>query len=303
MLIVGSKALKFHFHSLKRQVKDTDIIGYSDDLSKLCELLSPQEVKRGKYTILLKQISNKTDIFNTDNVELLIADDSKSLKKYLEYDKENLYASKEVLFSMKSSHIHYPINFFKHIEDYSFLYNHFKGIDYLNDITQINLEETEERFGKLKTPSLNKTVSEFFGQSKDYVKSYVVHDDIHKIMAHYDKPLYEMMQVDKNLAKCDKDTWNLFTFEDKCRCVLEEAYVIALERKILPMLFGGGRGYTSEEALDWALMRICTTLCSGWFRQFATNNYYNIKKLVNKNYVEKFLTEYENGNITRQTSN
>jgi hypothetical protein len=95
----------------------------------------------------------------------------------------------------------------------------------------------------------------------------------------------------------------LFTFEDKCKCVLEEAYVIALERRIIPMIFGGGGGYTSEEALDWALMRVCTTLCSGWFRNFATNNYYDIKRLSNKNYVEKFLTEYENGNIKRQPSN
>jgi galactose-1-phosphate uridylyltransferase len=214
-----------------------------------------------------------------------------------------LFASPEVLFSLKRSHINFPIRFNKHIEDYTLLYNHFDGIDYLDDITKINFKETEDRLGKLKTPSLNKSVEEFFGQSNGYVKSYFVHDDIHKAMAHYHKPLYEMMQVDKNLAKCEKDMWNLFTFEDKCKCVLEEAYVIALERRIIPMIFGGGKGYTSEEALDWALMRICTTLCSGWFRKFATNNYYGIKKLVNKNYVEKFLTEYENGNITRQTSN
>ena len=66
------------------------------------------------------------------------------------------------------------------------------------------------------------------------------------------------------------------------------------------MLFSKGKFYTSEEAFDWALMRICTNLCSGWFREFATNNYFIIKKLYNKNYVEKFLLAYENGNITRQ---
>jgi hypothetical protein len=221
----------------------------------------------------------------------------------MEYDNVSLFASPEVLFSLKKSHINFPIKFNKHIEDYTLLYNHFNGIDYLDDLTKLNFKETEERLGKLKTPSLNKSVKEFFGQSDGYVKSHFVHDDIHRVMAHYDKPLYEMMQVDKNLAKCEKDMWNLFTFEDKCKCVLEEAYVIALERRIIPMIFGGGRGYTSEEALDWALMRICTTLCSGWFRNFATNNYYDIKKLSNKNYVEKFLTEYENGNIKRQPSN
>lgn len=303
MLIVGSKALKFYFPNFKRVVKDIDIIGYSDDVNTLCDLLYPTEVKKGKNTVLLRNITNKTDIFNTDNVEVLLVDNSISLRKYMQYDNERLFASPEVLFSLKKSHIHFPIKFEKHIEDYSFLYNHFNGVDFLSDVTEINFKEAEERLGKLKTPSLNKTVKEFFGQSDGYVKSYFIHDDIHRVMAHYDKPLYEMMQVDKKLAKCEKDMWNLFTFEDKCKCVLEEAYVISLERKIIPMIFGGGRGYTSEEALDWALMRVCTTLCSGWFREFATNNYYDIKKLVNKNYVEKFLTEYENGNITKQIGN
>ena len=299
MLIVGSKALKFHFPNYKREVKDIDIIGYSDDVNILCELLSPTEIKKNKYTVLLKSISNKTNMFNTENVEVLLADDSISLKKYMDYDKVNLFASPEVLFSLKRSHINFPIKFNKHIKDYTLLYNHFDGIDYLDELTKLNFKETEERLGKLKTPSLSKSVKDFFGQSDGYVKSYFVHDDIHRIMSHYDKPLYEMMQVDKNLAKCEKDMWNLFTFEDKCKCVLEEAYVIALERRIIPMLFGGGRGYTSEESLDWALMRICTTLCSGWFRKFATNNYYDIKKLANKNYVEKFLLSLQEEKIKR----
>jgi hypothetical protein len=46
-------------------------------------------------------------------------------------------------------------------------------------------------------------------------------------------------------------------------------------------------------------MRICTNLCSGWFRKFATNNYYDIKKLANKNYVEKFLLSLQEEKIKR----
>jgi len=302
MIIVGSKALKFHFPNYEREVKDIDVIGYSDDVNTLCEILLPTKIEKNRHTVLLRNITNNTDLFNTNNVEILLADNSQSLKKYMEYDNVNLFASPEVLFSLKKSHIHFPIKFNKHIRDYILLYNYFDGVDYLDYITKINFKETEERLGKLKTPSLNKSVKEFFLQSDGYVKSYFIHDDIHRVMSHYNKPLYEMMQVDKNLAKCEKDMWNSFTFENKCKCVLEEAYVIALERRIIPMIFGGGKGYTSEEALDWALMRICTTLCSGWFRQFATNNYYDIKKMVNKNYVEKFLTEYENGNIKRKSN-
>ena len=125
---------------------------------------------------------------------------------------------------------------------------------------------------------LNKSTKNFFDQSNGYVKSYFIHDDIHRVMSHYDRPIYERMQKDKSLAKCERDMWNDFTFEEKCKCVLEEAYVIALERKVLPMLFGGSRYTNAQEAFDWSLMRICTNLCSGWFRLFATDYFYRMKE-------------------------
>ena len=99
MLIVGSKALKFHFPKYPRKVNDIDIIGYSDDVNTLSSLLIPKEIIKGKHTFLLKNISNKTEIFDTDNVEVLLADNSKSLKRYMEYDSHTLFASKDTLYS------------------------------------------------------------------------------------------------------------------------------------------------------------------------------------------------------------
>jgi hypothetical protein len=119
-------------------------------------------------------------------------------------------------------------------------------------------------------------------------------------MAHYDRPIYEDMQVDSKSAWCEKDMWDQFDFEKKAKCVLEEAYVIALERKIIPMLNGCGEIITSKKAFDWALMRICTTLCSGWFRQFATDNYVKIIEYYNPNYVQNFLKAESKGCIKKQ---
>jgi hypothetical protein len=272
MLIVGSKALKYHFPNFPRSARDIDVIGFESDLNYLINLLHPKKVIKSEYTVLLKNIENKTDVFDSDSVEVLLAEKSESLKKYLEYSRGDLNAPIELLFSLKKSHIHFPIKFKKHIHDFCFLNQVCDGVDILEEITAINYDETEKRLGKLKTPSLNKSVDEFFGQSENYVKYFFTHDDIHRVMAHYEKPLFEKMQKDKTSAKCEKDIWRVFPYEDKCKCVLEEAYVIALERKILPMLFGGGKGFTSDEAFDWALMRICTTLSSGLFREFATKN-------------------------------
>ena len=306
MLIIGSKALVYHFPSIDRVAKDTDLIGYKSDLKYYINSLNPSKVKEGNGIYTLINIQNKTELFNTNNVEILIADDSVSLQKYIEYEKSNgklgnglYYASSEVLFSLKKSHIHFPLHFKKHIGDYTFLNKHFEGIDILKDITKIHYKEIEKRLGELKTPSLNKPIVEFFGQSNGFVKSYFIHDDIHKAVAHLDKPLYLYMQRDITMAKCEKDMWEEFTFENKCKCVLEEAYAIALERKVLPSIFGDYKWITSEEALDWALMRVCTNLCSGWFRKFATDNYFEIKSYIDKSYVENFLEKYNNGEICR----
>jgi hypothetical protein len=304
MLIVGSQALIRHFNLPDRKVRDTDIIGTLVDFELLKKILNPKEIRQKDEIIGLIDITS-SDLFpeiNTKNVEILIADNSVSLKLYLDYDDANnemKYASPEVLFSLKKSHIHFPVKFQKHISDYCLLYDHFKGDDMLYAITEINFKETEKRLGKLRTPSLNKSTKNFFGQSEKFFKSYFVHDDIHRMMSHYQHPLYENMQKDNSSARCEKNMWEKFTFEDKCKCVLEEAMVIALERKIIPMIFGGGEFFTADEALKWSLMRVCTTLCSGWFRQFATDNYMRIQQYINPNYVELFLTKYDEGLISK----
>jgi hypothetical protein len=305
MLVVGSKAMVYNYKSLDRKIKDIDIIGNKEDVEYLRQSLKPTTIVNGDGIVSFFRIQNKNEFYNTDNVEILLYDKSEALSEYIKYEESNgkvggglFYASPEVLLSLKKSHIHFPVYFKKHIEDYNFLLKQL-GEDKLKDITKKNYKETEIRIGKLKTPSLNKSVKDFFGQSDGYVKSYFIHDDMHQAVAHYNEPLYLRMQYDKSLAKCEKVLWDKFPYEDKCKCVLEEAYVIALERKILPSIFGGHKWTSSKEALEWSLMRICTTLCSGWFREFATDNYNKIIEMSNPNYVEDFLTKYNNKEICR----
>ena len=302
MLIVGSKALKYNYPNLDKIPKDTDVIGSKEDALYLIESLKPISFKEGNGIISLYNIQNKDEIFDTNNVEVLLTDNSVANTLYIEKAKAKdgiKYATPEILFSLKKSHIHFPLKFKKHINDYCFLSNELNSDDVLKDITKIAFLETENRLGKLKTPSLMKTTKSFFGQSTNFVKSYFIHDEMHEMVAHYDEPIFNRMLESKNSVNCLKSLWNNFSFEDKCKCVLEEAYVIALERKILPSLFGGQPFLTSTESIEWSLMRICTTLCSGWFRQFATDNYVKIYEMYNKNYVEDFLTKYKLGLIKK----
>ena len=304
MLVVGSKALNYHFPDLKREVKDIDIIGTKDDIKYLIKTLNPEKVLDNHNITTLLNIQNQNEFFNTKNVEVLNSDNSEALTEYVKYETNvNLggglrYASPEVLLSLKKSHIHFPIKFQKHIKDYNLLLDFLKE-DKLANITKINFKETELRFGKLKTPSLKKSTRKFFDQSEGYLKYFYVHDDIHQVMAHYDRPIYEDMQTTSESAWCQKELWDNFSFEKKAKCVLEEAYVIALERKIIPMLNGVSDVVSSKNALEWSLMRICTTLCSGWFRQFAADNYSRICEYVNHQYVQKFLEAEQMGKIKK----
>ena len=304
MLVVGSKALNYHFPEFQREVKDIDIIGTTDDIKYLIKTLNPEKVLDNHNITTLLNIQNQNEFFNTKNVEVLNSDNSEALTEYVKYETNvNLggglrYASPEVLLSLKKSHIHFPIKFQKHIKDYNLLLDFLKE-DKLANITKINFKETELRFGKLKTPSLKKSTRKFFDQSEGYLKYFYVHDDIHQVMAHYDRPIYEDMQTTSESAWCQKELWDNFSFEKKAKCVLEEAYVIALERKIIPMLNGVSDVVSSKKALEWSLMRICTTLCSGWFRQFAADNYSRICEYVNHQYVQKFLEAEQMGKIKK----
>jgi hypothetical protein len=293
MIYVGSKALSFYTDV---NYKDIDLIGTTYEAEKLITSIKPKRVKRNEQIITLFDIEQTKD-FDRNIVEILLSDKSVSINMYYEknnYSEELIPANIETLYSLKKSHIHFPKKFDSHIIHYDILHKMCNGIDIYKDITKINFQETEKRLGKLRTPKLNKTTEEFFGQSEDYVKSYYIHDDIHKAVAYNEEPVYEKLQKKEGSVWCSKDLWNNLTEEEKMQCVLEEAYVISLERKILPCLYGGGKFYTAENALKWSLMRICTNLCSGYFREYATNNYVKIWEYKNDNYVQDFLTKSKN---------
>jgi hypothetical protein len=145
-----------------------------------------------------------------------------------------------------------------------------------------------------KTPSLYQESDKFFEQSANKINYKFIHDELHDLMAHKELPMYTYMQPENTTsAWCDKNKWDNFTFDEKCWTVLEEGYVISLERILIPEYFNNNIivRRTPDQALQWSLMRIGTNLCSGWFRAFANENYSEIWKRKSK-YFDKFLKAY-----------
>ena len=64
MIIVGSKALKYHFPNFPRSSRDIDVIGYESDVNYLKDILKPESIVQYEYTTVLKNIQNKTDVFH-----------------------------------------------------------------------------------------------------------------------------------------------------------------------------------------------------------------------------------------------
>lgn len=329
-VIVGSAAMKYHFPNA-REPKDIDIIMYEKDLDAFMRMDASMElVKRNENAAIIKVLDyNKEKQCMTKIVyEVLFADKVELYQKILkdkifrvcDNDTGEWYVQSMMLYYIKKAHIHFPQlshKFEKHIQDLVFLRKmHSRGaytdyefclnyhIDIFNNPFYVDMHRktTEERLGVIKTPKLfNKPVDEFFDQSKEHVKSYYIHDNMHKAMAHNPgNPAYEQMQKDKSKADCSKDLWEKMGLQSKQHCVLEEAYVIALERKILPQMFEDiETKYDELAAFKWALMRICTNLCSGWFRWFACVNYEEVMKQYNPDYVKIFfkkIKQYENDN-------
>ena len=113
------------------------------------------------------------------------------------------------------------------------------------------------------------------------VKKHFEHDLLHELVAHKHQPMFKFMQKD-GTVECHRDLWDNLSFDDKVSAVLEEAYVIGLERHIVPTIMDKQNGYPPFQAFKWALFRICTTLTSGFFRRFAIENYFTILNRFNK---------------------
>jgi hypothetical protein len=304
MIVIGSTALLTNLGHLDRTPKDVDVF------AEEAEVYALQQKHNLKIDPLSAGKLIARSVPGVGNIEFELFKNSESARGYAQYMQENMgkpylllgelhtVAPNEVLYSIKRSHRHYPRFFSKHIRDYHTLKHAIHSFpEELQHLTKIREKETEERYGKLKTPSLMKDKNAFF---TDKVSNRVfIHDDIHAIMAHRERPMYEYIAKADGSVASDKNKFFALEFQDQCRCVLEEAYVIALERCIIPMFFESRKPVSTEAAFEWALMRICTTLTSGWFRDFATENWAAIHFSHNRDYAKKFFQAYQDGKISR----
>lgn len=306
MLVIGSQALRIGLEKvgmgLSRVPTDLDVIARHKDAEDFISKAGLVVIKETPEKVLTKAPDGKF-------VEIELVYSNQSSWLYIQWadtmarlDWKDFYgfrmdvAPLEMLYSLKRAHRHSPRMFHKHVKDYNLLREVLNGKDTFARVTALRYKETVER-EKLKTPSLNKTAKDFFDDNVS--NRTFVHDQIHEVMAFGNRPMFERIKIDPDKVACSKEKFFALTETQQRQCVQEEAYVIALERAMIPMLFEGEAIANPYEAYKWAVMRICTTLCSGWFRDYAVENYDRIMFWYDRDYVEKFLRAVEEGRIVR----
>jgi hypothetical protein len=178
---------------------------------------------------------------------------------------------------IKRSHLWRDIGFQKHITHY-----HKFGLEQATHwFISKDKEVLEQRIALTKevfpqgNPNLMQKVEDFFD---DYVTKKYDHDYLHTLFAYQDKPLYTKLQKNPELAWCSKDLWYNLNSTEKLQCIAEEVQVIATERFLVPKDWK----YSARLAYSKALDKVCTTLCSGYFRDHAIDYYSSVMQLFDQ---------------------
>lgn len=290
MVIIGSYALNFIFGFYKmKSIKynDIDIICKEEELKNFDKNLTFEpnktSLKFKNYELHNYDHLNNADIYNYYY--------EKGFGVQLEKSQFRICSMKG-LYILKRSHLHRIINFEKHmIHFHKYIKPDTEELNVKDKLTlKVRTKQTKE-FYKDTTPSLKKTNDDFFNDSVS--NRHFIHDDIHEAVAFYKKPIYTKLKYEgeEDDAFCQKELWEKLEFDDKVKCVQEEALVLSLERFIIPSILDNHESKIAHKlAYLNAVKKICTQTCGGYFRDFAIDNYPRITDYPKQQHIKFFNT-------------
>lgn len=291
MIIIGSNAINKHLKTFREFPSDVDILCHFDEAIKFINSLD--NVKMAKPINNGKKYIVKTDIIY--EIEIIQNDIKEELYNYIKNDKNSIhdgiftYPSLNVLYALKESHKYLKNNphFLKTMKDIKFLRSLNCKID--SDFVDL-FKKIEQDTYDYSHPILNQTKSNFFNDTVKYIYD---HDTIHEAVKINERPAYTYFIKDGSEVLCSKKKFFECSEHIRNSAVLEESYVLALERSIIPH----ETSFKRKEVFDYALMKVCTSITSGWFRKWSWENYEKVQEMYNDNFVDKFELALKNGLI------
>lgn len=299
MLIIGSQAMIFH-KLTDRKARDTDVITTYSELQSLI-----RAIKEEKGIVISRPLSeNKWHIRDKSgwNWEIEIAWKGSSGDVLLQLEGviegQESMASKEALLALKMSHryLRNSPHFLKTMRDIQSMRT--QGVVMTAELENLWLPQREAETYVYNHPKLNVDKQTFFDDSVGYVYD---HDDLHRILAIEESPAYTKYMVDGEQVLTSREKF--FTVSENIRLLggLEEALVLCAERSLIPYNWQPN----PAEMFKFALQKICTSITSGFFRQFCWEHYDDIVEMYEKLYgnssnpswVCKLKKEIDSGNV------
>jgi hypothetical protein len=285
-IVIGGTAINYHFKNY-RPTKDIDLIATPQFILKYLSSTTimkyPTEIDNH---ITLLMYGNIYDIWiatnNNSSMDLLLANQNSQVHIY-EGIYKFAYANTISLIQLLVSHIWWPSTKTPQLLDdlHKLLGDYMEYAEFINDpiVIKRRAEKVLMSGGMVPGANIKLTMSseEFLEKPGVIpVEKIIAHDDIHLLVSITPgEPIYKKILKDPNSgsAACSKQKfYNDLTPEERLNDVREEAMVLALERFIFTRFIDN-----YQVAYLKALCKICTITTSGWFRDFAIENWPNLK--------------------------
>lgn len=297
-VLIGSRALAEYDIILSRK---------EDHIQDWDYIMTPESIDAFVYfnenRIVHSQKKGDKEVYylsGSSPIEIEVAHNNNSAEQLLEIlqtsddlmlDDGSNVVSPFVIYALKMSHrfLKDSPHFLKTMDDIHKLRS--EGYNYIHpELEEWYKIRTKETYW-YKHPSLAQNKKEFF--SDDGVNYIYDHDTIHEAIKLYDVPAFELIKDDKAEVFTSKEKFYAQPHHIQIATVLEESYVLALERSLIPNNFKP----KPEAAFLKALEKVCTSISSGYWRTFAWENYWEVRELYNENYVDKFKKALDEGQI------
>ena len=260
MIIIGSTAINYWIPSF-REPKDLDVFS-----------------------------SKKEDGVDTITIPEEIMDQFKAGEDYFTDcgDGED-YATLDVVYTIKCSHLGWDIKWEKHKKDALFLKG--LGCELLPNLYETLVKYWRVENGNKEFLSMYKKKSDFFNDHVPYVYD---HDYLHELVAFPNKPVYTHCLVDGEDVAIDYIKFKQLSLEQQKRMFKEEISVIAAERWLIPPKICGK--YTWMQAYRLALHKTVTQLTKNWATDFLIEHLEYFNK-PDYSYFQHLFNTIEEGEI------
>lgn len=300
LLVIGSRALEHHgligYDDIKNS--DWDFIADEADWDAFKGRMLGAEVEvQNEDVRAFKCMHNGRETYfeayivkNWGNNEAQTSSE-KLLDYAYEHCKEDrlsklYWATPDICLAIKLSHRFKKNNpfFRKTMQHIRFLRNKGYGIEKNHKLTEIMLQRQKETLS-YNHPKLDVSKNTFFNDTIYTLD----HDSIHRAVALADRPAYTFYMKDGSEVMTSREKFEALPEAIKLAGVYEETCVLALERSQVPNNF---QNVSSEHSFMMALEKVCTSITSGWFREYAWENYHKVvhmyKTLGVNDYIERF---------------